>query len=83
MKSLRISLLNIVAAVVLIWLASTLWDGRVGWSTVIYTLVLVALLFTVDQLFRMMLGSLKRVWLVETIFILLSILGVWLVRYLF
>lgn len=83
MKAVRVSLLNIVAAAILIWLGFGVLDKTMGWSTVIYTLVLVALLLVVDQFFRMMLGSLKRVWLVETIFILLSVLGVWIVRYIF
>lgn len=83
MKAVRISLLNIVVAAILIWLGFGVLDETMGWSTAIYTLVLVTLLLLVDQFFRMMLGSLKRVWLVETIFILLSVLGVWIVRYIF
>lgn len=83
MKSVRISLLNVVAAAILIWLGFGLLENTLGWSTAIYTIVLVVLLLVVDQFFRMMLGSLKRVWLVETIFILLSVLGVWIVRYIF
>jgi hypothetical protein len=83
MKSLRISLLNIVAAAILLWLGSGILDKTIGGSTIVYTLILVILILVVDQYFRMMLGSLKRIWLVETIFLILSVLGVWIVRYIF
>ena len=83
MKSLRIRLLNIVAAVILLWLGSGILDKSIGGSTIIYTLILVILILVVDQFFRMMLGSLKRIWLVETIFLILSALGVGIVRYIF
>ncbi len=83
MRSLRISLLNIVAAVVLLWLGSGILDKTIGGSTITYTIILVILILVADQFFRMMLGSLKRIWLVETIFLILSVLGVWIVRYIF
>ena len=83
MRSIRISLLNIVAAAILIWLGSGLLDKTIGWSTGIYALILIVVILVVDQFFRMMLGSLKRIWLVETIFLILSVLGIWIVRYIF
>lgn len=83
MKGIRISLLNVVAAGILFWLGSGVMSGSMATSTIIYTLILIVVILLVDQFFRMMLGSMRRVWLVETIFVILSILGVWLVRYLF
>lgn len=83
MKSIRISLLNIVAAAVLIWMGSSLIDKTIASKTAIWTVVLIVLILVVDQFFRMMLGSLKRVWLVETIFLILSVLCVWIVKYIF
>ena len=83
MKNIRISLLNIVAAAILFWLGSAIISGAMATSTIIYTIILIVVILLVDQLFRMMLGSMTRVWLVESIFIILSVLGVWLVRYLF
>lgn len=83
MKSVRISLLNVVAAAVLFWLGASLIDETITSSTVIWTLALIVLILVVDQFFRMMLGSLRRVWLVEAIFLILSLLSIWIVRYIF
>lgn len=83
MKSVRISLLNIVAAALLFWIGSSLIDKTITSKTVLWTVVLIVLILIVDQFFRMMLGSLKRVWLVETIFLVISVLSVWILRYIF
>lgn len=83
MRSLRISLLNVVAAAVLFWLGSAIIDKTISLGTAIWTVILILLILVVDQFFRMMLRSLSRVWLVEAIFIILSLLSIWIVRYIF
>lgn len=83
MSSIRVTLLNIVAAALLIWAAMEWIGGSLAGSTALYVLVLAALLFVVDQLFRMTLQSLKRIWLIESIFILLSLIVLGIVRYIF
>jgi hypothetical protein len=83
MKSVRISLLNIVAAAVLFWLGASFIDKTITLSTAIWTVVLIVLILVIDQLFRIMLKSLSRVWLVEAIFLILSLLSIWIVRYIF
>lgn len=83
MKNIRITLLNLVAAVLFLWAGFGWLDGNMRPSTLMYVGLLIVLLFIVDQLFRMSLGSLKRIWLIETIFIILSLVVLGIVRYIF
>lgn len=80
MKRLRITPLNIASALVL---AGLLWQimgnaiemGMVGWFLLLLLVMVIA-----DQVFRLMLRNLKRIWIAEGIFLVFAVLGVWLLR---
>jgi hypothetical protein len=65
----RITPLNILTAALLIWIGFGLLDNTLGLSQALWVLLLVVLVFIGDQVFRMLLGDLKRIWIVQMIFI--------------
>lgn len=80
MKQLRITPLNIVSALVMTWLfwriiADEMKIGSIGWF-----LLLLLILVVADQFFRLMLRSLKRVWLTEGIFVIFVVLAIWVLK---
>ena len=80
MKRLRVTPLNIASALVL---AGLLWQvvgnaiemGMIGWFLLLLLVMVIA-----DQVFRLMLRDLKRVWIAEGVFLVFVVLGVWLLR---
>lgn len=80
MKRLRITPLNIASALVL---AGLLWQimgnaietGMVGWFLLLLLVMVIA-----DQVFRLLLRNLKRIWIAEGIFLVFAVLGVWLLK---
>ena len=81
MKKLRITPLNIVAALALAFLVAFFFEskpnrGHVDFSN-LYRIVLCGLLvvaFITDMIFRFIFKELKRIWLVEMAFISLTII---------
>ncbi|RQP17250.1 MAG: hypothetical protein EAS52_09275 [Parapedobacter sp.] len=61
----------------LLWqmIVDTIGMGTIGW---IFLLLLV--LVVADQFFRLMLRSLKRVWIAEGIFVVFVALAIWILR---
>lgn len=79
----RITPLNIITAGLLIWLGFGLLEDTLGLSQALWVLLLVVLVFIGDQVFRMLLGSLKRIWIVQTIFIAITVaiaFGIWYIK---
>ena len=80
MKRLRITPLNIASALVL---AGLLWQimgnaiemGMIGWFLLLLLVMVIA-----DQVFRLLLRNLKRIWIAEGIFLVFAVLGVWLLK---
>jgi len=80
MKRLRVTPLNIASALVLAALLWQVMDRAVGMGTIGWFLLLLLILVVADQIFRLMLRSLKRVWIAEGIFLVFVVLGLWLLR---
>ena len=81
MKKLRITPLNIVAALALAFLVASFFEsnpnrGHVDFSN-LYRIVLgglVVVAFITDMIFRFIFKELKRIWLVEMAFVSLTII---------
>lgn len=80
MKPLRVTPLNIASALLLTWLLWQVLADEVGAGTIGWFLLLLLVLVAADQFFRLMLRSLKRVWIAEGIFTVIVVLTIWVIR---
>ncbi|HWK99634.1 MAG TPA: hypothetical protein VNQ55_06795 [Parapedobacter sp.] len=80
MKRLRVTPLNIASALVLAALLWQVMDHALGMGTIGWFLLLLLVMVVADQIFRLMLRSLKRVWIAEAVFLVFVVLGLWLLR---
>ncbi len=80
MKRLRITPLNIASALVLAGLVWQAMDHAADIRTIGWFFLLLLVMVIADQLFRLMLRNLKRIWIAEGAFLVFVALGVWLVR---
>lgn len=80
MKALRITPLNIASALLAAGLIWRMLDSKLSLGTIGWFLLLLLVLVVADQFFRLMLRSLKRIWLVEGIFVLLVVVVIWVIR---
>jgi len=79
----RTTPLNILMAALLIWLGFGLLDDTVVLSQALWVLLLIVLVFIGDQVFRMLLGNLKRIWIVQMIFIAITVataFAIWYIK---
>jgi quinol-cytochrome oxidoreductase complex cytochrome b subunit len=70
---LRLTPLNIVTSVVLVWIAYLLLNQDEGGWRLLGTIPLFALVlisFVSDLLFRRFLKDIKRIWIIEVVFII-------------
>lgn len=77
---MRITPLNIVMAGIFTWLLWKIFNQESTYSTIGWILLLFIILVVADQLFRVAIGSLRKIWLIEGGFLLLVIAVVWIVR---
>lgn len=80
MKQLRITPLNIVSALLVTWMLWQIMDEAIGMGIIGWFLLLLLVLVGADQFFRLMLGSLKRVWMAEGVFLLFVVLAIWILN---
>jgi hypothetical protein len=80
MKKLRITPLNIASALLMTWLLWQVIASKVGISTVGWIFLLLLVLVITDQFFRLLLRSLKRVWIAEGIFVVFVALAIWILN---
>ena len=80
MKQVRITPLNIASELLLTWMLWQILDDEVGIGDIGWFLLLLLVLVTADQFFRLMLRTLKRVWIAEGIFVVLVALVIWVIR---
>ncbi|MFC7523807.1 hypothetical protein ACFQRK_07650 [Parapedobacter sp. GCM10030251] len=80
MKKLRITPLNIASALLMTWLLWQVIASKVGISTVGWIFLLLLVLVITDQFFRLLLRSLKRVWIAEGIFAVFVALAIWILN---
>ncbi|SEK31337.1 hypothetical protein [Parapedobacter koreensis] len=80
MRSLRITPLNIASALLMTWLLWQLVAGEIGMGTIGWFLLLLLILVAADQFFRLMLRSIKRVWMAESVFVVFVVLAIWIMN---
>ncbi|WP_118195785.1 hypothetical protein [Albibacterium indicum] len=76
----KITPLNIVVAILIVWAISELVDGALVGSQLIWIGVLAVIIIVVDIMFRMMLDTPKRIWLIQLVFLVLTLIvafGIW------
>jgi len=76
----KITPLNIVVAMLIVWAVSGLIDGTLLSSQLIWIGVLAVIIVVVDIMFRMMLNTPKRLWLIQLLFLVLTLVvafGIW------
>ena len=76
----RITPLNIAAGLLLTWTVLRLVMDNDGSAGIGWFLLFLLLIVVADQFFRLLLGQLKRIWIVETIFIVIVAVVIWLTR---
>ena len=80
MRKLRITPLNIASALLLTWLLWQVVGGELSGTTITWIFVLLLVLVVADQFFRLLLRSLKRVWIAEGIFVVFVVLAIWILK---
>lgn len=80
MKNLRITPLNMVMAGLFTWLLWQINDGNFIWEETGWILLLFIILVAADQLFRVLIRDLRKIWLIEGGFMLLVAAVLWIVR---
>ncbi|WP_262249324.1 hypothetical protein [Parapedobacter soli] len=80
MKRLRVTPLNIASALVLAGLLWQIVDNAAGMGTIGWFFLLLLVMVIADQFFRLMLRNLKRVWIVESIFLVFMVLVIWILK---
>lgn len=76
----KITPLNIVVAILIVWAVSGLMDGAIASSQLIWIGLLVVLVILVDIMFRMMLKTPERLWMIQLLFLVLTVIvafGIW------
>ncbi|WP_353181816.1 hypothetical protein [Parapedobacter lycopersici] len=80
MKPMRITPLNIAAALLMTGILWQLLMNDKGIAGIGWFLLLLLVLVVADQFFRLMLRRLKRIWIAEAIFIAMVVLVIWFIR---
>ncbi|MGK6351821.1 hypothetical protein [Parapedobacter sp. DT-150] len=80
MRQLRITPLNIAAALLVTWLLWQVIADKIGVGTIGWFLLLLLVLVAADQFFRLLLRKLKRIWMAEGVFLVLVVVLVWVIR---
>lgn len=80
MKNLRITPLNLAMAGLLTWLLWQIWLGDFAWSKGFYALLLLVILMSADQYFRIFFKNIQKVWLIEMVFLVLVFVVTWVLK---
>jgi len=80
MKQLRITPLNIASALLMTWLLWRIFADNIGIGTFGWFFLLLLVLVAADQFFRLLLRSLKRVWIAEGIFVVFVAVVIWILK---
>ena len=68
----RLTPLNIVISLLMIALVYQLMDGTKGYSQSIYFILMAFTCFIADLIFRSVLSDIKRIWIIELLFIIFA-----------
>lgn len=77
----RITPLNIVIAILLIWLGFGLIDGTLPTGKALWVLLLIVVCVIGDQLIRISLKNLKRIWMMQMLIIIIAVIGAFVILY--
>lgn len=77
----RITPLNIVTSLILIWIGFGLIDDTWTWNSIILGVVMIAICVVADQFSRVAIGGLKRIWLVQMLFIVVTVIAAFVIWY--
>lgn len=80
MKKLRITPLNIASALLMTWLLAQVITSAIAIGTIGWIFLLLLVLVVADQFFRLLLRSLKRIWIAEGIFVVFVVLAIWILK---
>ncbi len=81
MKKLRITPLNLAMAGLLTWLLWQIWYEDFAWSKGFYVVLLLVILVSADQYFRVFFKNIQKVWLIEIVFLVLVFLVAWVLKW--
>lgn len=76
----KITPLNIVVAILVVWAVSGLIDGSLFSSQLVWIGLLAVIIIVVDIMFRMTLKAPRRLWLIQLLFLVLTAVvafGIW------
>lgn len=77
---MRITPINIILAGLLTWIVWQIIEDKLSIAGIFWFLLLVVLLVAADQIFRILLKRIHKIWLIEGAFILLVIAVLWIIR---
>lgn len=80
MKNIRLTPLNVVCAILSVWVLWSIFAHQLGWKRAALGLLLIVMLIIADQFFRLFFQRIRRVWLVEMGFVSLTLLLIWLIQ---
>lgn len=80
MKQVRITPISLVMAGLLTWLLWEFWDGSYRWGQMLYILLLLIILVGADQVVRVLVRDIRRIWIIELVFLVAVVLVAWIVK---
>ena len=80
MKTIKVTPLILVAALIMSWIALQMVEGQWVGSRIGLLVLLLVSVWVADQVFRIFLKSMKQIWLIESLFVLLVALIIWIIR---
>lgn len=80
MKQVRITPISLVMAGLLTWLLWEFWEDSYRWGQILYILLLLIILVAADQVVRVLVRDIRRIWIIELVFLVSVVLVAWIVR---
>lgn len=80
MSKLRITPLSMVLAGLLTWILWEFWEGEFRWGQMLYVLLLFIILVGADQAARVIVRDMRRIWIIELVFLVAVAIVAWIVK---
>ena len=80
MKHVRITPISLVLAGLLTWVLWEFWEGGYRWGEMLYVFLLFIILVGADQVARVIVRDMRRVWVIELVFLVAVVLVAWIVK---
>lgn len=75
---MRITPINVVLAALLTWVVWQIIDDKLLLSRILWLLLLFIVLVVADQIFRVLIKNISKIWLIEGVFIVLVVAVLWI-----